>query len=706
MKKMFLTTAIAVSALSAAAQLSPPSAQRSFQRELSPTGLVQKELQPAPAAPMLAPLATEADQQDYCTITLKFESDQPGYHPWDSYIVGDGGILALPYSGSNIMKATLPAGTYDIVACFTPPAAFLMQPDLDVVEGVEVTGDTTIVVNNNRINHTVRMTSLRRDGTPVVIPGYAANGDLLNAPTCSDMWISYQLIRKDVGIILSFFVNAGVSQEDADGNLTWDSDLTQLFHASDMSDNYVLRQLRIALAYEGYEITDLTIEGCQGDTTVQNNPDLYYDFELEAPNYTPAHYNSDGFDNPDNRAFDMNFSAYWGQNPPVTNSLWLGRAVEDGKPFVIDYCPDASCEPDDLRIGIKHRWVDAMTPSTSGSSEPIGQFVTLPEILPMANGIYASIVTTANRNMGADKDHKFPTEGYPYCKAFLFTSDHKLQKYNDNVPVLLSLPTATDISSRFVGRYSELRDADPYFCASTAYFNGEKTFDSTTDGPLDYYLKKTLAKKEGILEVNYLNTNISVDGMSGSNATTITMDLAKEDHMAPVLAMLQFTDTDSNVTDRFTRAENGRFRLAACDYSMEDAAYGMKWYNPQPELSITVEYAPAGTDTFKPLAVEEMPELSYRPGFDRIFDGSLEEVNVASPNLWYDLRVSLADASGNKCVQTLSPAFRIDTPSSVEMISANDSETTYYDLMGNRVAAPTSGLYIKVANGAATKVRL
>lgn len=45
-----------------------------------------------------------------------------------------------------------------------------------------------------------------------------------------------------------------------------------------------------------------------------------------------------------------------------------------------------------------------------------------------------------------------------------------------------------------------------------------------------------------------------------------------------------------------------------------------------------------------------------------------------------------------------------EEPNAVESIYATGSNTTYYDINGNKIANPAKGIYVKVADGKATKI--
>ena len=119
-----------------------------------------------------------------------------------------------------------------------------------------------------------------------------------------------------------------------------------------------------------------------------------------------------------------------------------------------------------------------------------------------------------------------------------------------------------------------------------------------------------------------------------------------------------------------------------------------------------VEYAPADSEDFKELAVEEVPENYSMPYFGHFWKSSLKDVEGKSENGWFKLRVTLTDAAGNSQEQTMWPAFYIKDSLGVESAIANDaSAPEYFNLQGMRLARPESGsLVIRRQGGTVSKI--
>lgn len=124
---------------------------------------------------------------------------------------------------------------------------------------------------------------------------------------------------------------------------------------------------------------------------------------------------------------------------------------------------------------------------------------------------------------------------------------------------------------------------------------------------------------------------------------------------------------------------------------------------------ITVEYAPYGSDDFRPLTYEALDFDGNRsPNWGTTLGCALSQVDRTSASGWFDVRVSLKSATGSS-VNLVSPAFRISEFAGIERIS-DDTEATegpaeYFTLDGRRVSAPEPGSIVLCSRaGAVTKL--
>ena len=157
------------------------------------------------------------------------------------------------------------------------------------------------------------------------------------------------------------------------------------------------------------------------------------------------------------------------------------------------------------------------------------------------------------------------------------------------------------------------------------------------------------------------NDNVLVDGMQGLNTTVVKVNASLDDHEPPSLTMLNFRDENDNITDRFKIPGEGTLEFSAVDFHSDINSNNMPYLTGWPLEKLKVEYSPMGEDSFTELAVEEVPEYYFMPEFGYFYRGSLSPVTMASANGWFKLRVTMEDGAGNSQVQTIEPAFRIES---------------------------------------------
>ena len=255
----------------------------------------------------------------------------------------------------------------------------------------------------------------------------------------------------------------------------------------------------------------------------------------------------------------------------------------------------------------------------------------------------------------------------------------------------------------YKGRYGEQRESD-YWNTHLLIKEGEKIYFDDTLHKRDGYLDDDPHWNTGIFDVTITNENVDVDGLQGRNVTKLQLDKSKADKCPPSLSMLDFRTNDNMVTDRFATAADGKLNFYAYDNNFnvtEDWQYYWTVFKPTVEVS----YAPYDKDDWKPLPVEEDPDLFFLPTMGYFYSGSLKDVTGAGREGWFDLKIRLEDEAGNWQEQVISPAFRIDDlvdtgidDNNQFTIANNPNATTVYDLMGRRIAndssTPNKGVYI------------
>ena len=200
---------------------------------------------------------------------------------------------------------------------------------------------------------------------------------------------------------------------------------------------------------------------------------------------------------------------------------------------------------------------------------------------------------------------------------------------------------------RYLGRFGELRQTDVKIV-------NEET-EETPNGTL----------------VKLTNTNIEFDGIQGKNVAEVLFDSKKEDNAAPTFQMLSFKDAEGNICDRFTNINGARMLLAGGDFTCvpkTKSPYG--YYTCDAPASVKAFYAPHGTENWTAFTLVEKPELFFMPAFGNFYEADLSSVNVEAADTWFDVRLEMTDATGNYQKQTISPAFKVATATSIDQVKA------------------------------------
>ncbi|MBD5355473.1 MAG: T9SS type A sorting domain-containing protein [Bacteroides sp.] len=221
-------------------------------------------------------------------------------------------------------------------------------------------------------------------------------------------------------------------------------------------------------------------------------------------------------------------------------------------------------------------------------------------------------------------------------------------------------------SFSFIGRLGENRGVDMLVTEGRVSVDDAVPSDEVMEG-----LQWGSLPEEGKIDFVFTDTNVAIDGIPGKNVTRIGFDLSRSDWQPPTLQIVRFVDKEDNFTDRYATGEDGVIEFYGGDFNFEynPETYN-SWYTEEPAAEVKVEYAPYDTDFFLPLEVENVAERDFMPGFGTYYRGSLASVDRKSENGWFDVRITLTDATGNFQEQTLSPAFKIDASVGVETVIA------------------------------------
>lgn len=275
-------------------------------------------------------------------------------------------------------------------------------------------------------------------------------------------------------------------------------------------------------------------------------------------------------------------------------------------------------------------------------------------------------------------------------------------RLGNNCPIISLMPDPQPYASDFLPFYYGLvgRYGEGNYIGAMTLIEENNTFEYDTDG---------FRKDEFIYE------NILIDGeIDGCVKAELTIKKGgvDDDYIPPVLTFLVTRNKDNIYTDRFNSASDGVIEFYAADFyndlDWSLGEYGFLEYKckPIPSDKLKVEYAPYSSDNFKPLFVSEVPEKYFYPGWGNYYTVPLDEVTGNSVNGWFDIRITMEDAEGNRHVQTISPAFKLLDSNGIETISDDNifDTSVFYDLSGRRIDSPDKGFYIECHGNKTRKI--
>lgn len=275
------------------------------------------------------------------------------------------------------------------------------------------------------------------------------------------------------------------------------------------------------------------------------------------------------------------------------------------------------------------------------------------------------------------------------------------------VPTIIFSRTPWYANLNFWGRYGEWQSVDRLMASLSVKLDGKEVCDNFESFP--YFLwgdeAPTLATE---WDVEVESAWRKVDGLDGVSRLTAHRNGGDETYSSPGLTAMRFCDADNRTVDRFEKASDGTMILEVGNWSSYEEGYVS--YNAPGQLDeIIVEYAPYGSEDFRPLAYEALDfEGNPSPNWGTTLACALSQVDRTSASGWFDVRVSLKSATGSS-VNLVSPAFRISEFAGIERISddtaTTDAPAEYFTIDGRRISAPEPGSIVLCRRaGAVTKL--
>ena len=617
--------------------------------------------------------------------------------------------------GSNQVICTdVPIGTYDFetessdlfgaVCCF-------------VKEQVNITSDTTIVLDLNGATNRVEANMYKPDGTLCTVPviDFYNTGEIVEEGTVPwGMGIQFAVVSKEANATAtSFFFGRGFD--------ILGSEPGNRFYINNVSD-----RIKILLSCAASESTmdyvmSQSKDGIDGDFTFANDPADYVLYQ-EQFQPTPAYV-------PEAGAGTSEFSMRITYNGFARGGVSCSskRLCPDGlTSFYID-APERDdnstkmlCRSGfaDSRVEVVEDWSWTDENGVFHEEYDTTYFNRViygsPAEVSKSGVEYFNSGHNGNYSFYVSEDPEADMRDYPGNPHFAFTDRQKALAYGTGCPINSVMAQNSYqqgdkysyLEFVYLGRYGEVRGSDAGIENLRITYNQDSVICTDISAMRESMINFAMEHKKGQLDVDVANTNVEVDGLPGKNLTHVFYDWTQEDWTAPTLQMLWLRGTDGTITDRFASGDKGVLEFAGGDFNFH-LTPDRFWFDCQPQ-TVEVSYSPYDTDNWEPFAVEEVPENFFMPGFGYFYRGELSQVEGNGEKGWFDLKIKLTDQSGNWQEQVISPAFRIDNLaySNVATVGKDNArEVARYNLAGQRVDGDAKGVVIvKMSDGTARKI--
>lgn len=598
-------------------------------------------------------------------------------------------------------QITVPEGNYDVIVTLYDDSYsklfYIVREQADLTDGM------TLDFDLDEVTEHIQFRYFNPDGEAWSLPtvewvvgddGYYQLA-IVEEGNVEAVGIQSSLVIEGIGYIGGMTVS---SDSDLSGGIT--SDESADFYINPVSDRYKFLQSRLIFPKgNNIYVNKLAAEGV-GTSLITNDPANYkvYNEELvhrNRPNAIGERYA--GY-----RTFDNYGGGWTGETGvvPVEDS-------EFGK-FYLDI-------PSSLYDGgIDYNVTFA--PSITEIEEIDGKQYSYPTlgttITYMGDEIeYVYVATDAYHFQQTEPTEGFPqVSTYPGLKRFGFTAEQKKGIQGDNVPIMMM--NMTDYPSMegtyftwdfsYYGNYGEsvgtmvcdatyklIYDGEEVECPAYYDFKNYPYFKYEADPYFDGIVDATITSEYGV-----------IDGLKATNVARIVVDPKNYDKAVPTMRMLQIRDNQNNVTNLVGDRAGSKISLLAVDYQMDFREDGTFYYANHP-VTLEFSYAPAGTDAWTPMQVNEMTEENSCT-YGQVYEVALDDVEGGAG--WYAVRVKVTDSEGNYQEQIITPAFKLDEEVSIANVNVG-SVSDAYDLMGRKLSTCQRGLSI-VRDGKNTHIEV
>ncbi len=594
---------------------------------------------------------------------------EPGYAQLEEY-------KANPTKTQYTGTMSLPAGTFDFIASFKHvnleyTGGFDHLSKI-ILENVTISEGAVVTISPADATNKIIFKTVNPDGTPTKLTSRKYidedyNSEVVNEGNVSSMTIISTLTNRDFGMIDCLGRGASVFEPTEVVPYRTDGERYMDIYVNDVSDRYEFRQVRLMNGMNDklYNVVLHTYGSPDGELTLSNNASDYFivNNKFAGPSWT---------DNLDPEKYEQKYTVFFDATEanghlPMGNSL--GHVLRDANFSKVYACTGLGADDTPLSVlQFERTIIDKNTDDEYVDSTP---WIFL---IDAANSWYGAFENSVYESGEGGKYGKW----YPGHPALGYTMDMIPDYLLATAPVI-HLGYAEDWNSRnqrdlmlfsynILNQTFDNRGSDKKQTTVSLKYNGAEVLngaDLEWEWPYDW-VGEEHEPGEYLLRVE--DTAFSYSETNVKTVAEMSFNTGRADYSAPVIQGFQVRNTDGRFASVLDKPSDGELRIVGGDFNMqksyvyEDGYYDV-WYNID-NVDLKVEYAIHETEDFKELGgLQEMEDTYW--GFGQYWKAPLSGMENAQEQQWYDVRVTLTDASGNFQRRLFSPAFYITSASGI-----------------------------------------
>lgn len=176
-----------------------------------------------------------------------------------------------------------------------------------------------------------------------------------------------------------------------------------------------------------------------------------------------------------------------------------------------------------------------------------------------------------------------------------------------------------------------------------------------------------MARESGTYELELTTFKGDIGGVDSKTTFVTRFGGMGTDQTAPSLQILNCINKEGKITNRFDRPEDGLIRLTGGDFELKHEGLNNSeaFVKTSETIRPVIECSAYGKGQWQTLS-PELKHLETGVFYGDSWTADLKCMYAEKDDSWYDLRITMTDATGNSFSQMISPAFYIGEGSGVK----------------------------------------